>query len=223
MMSKTTLLSLLLTLGMLSNMVAQDDAPLEKPKKEKSTANKKNAKANSSKIGVATPKDMLELGINGGYFFVAGDVPHETGFGGGIHLRKSLDYIFSIRTDLLFGEAKGENTSAEFSAGHRVYNNQWYSASLLGVISLNAIRFDKPVRKVNYYALVGGGGNSFETKYNRNERQPDQFEFVREREIAPHVTFGAGIAFRLGSRVNISIEHQASSVFGRRADLPGRL
>ena len=200
MVKRTTLIciAVLLSLGM---VFAQGG---KKSKSKSSKADKSN-----SKFGVATPPSMTELGIHGGYLFVAGDVTPEAGFGGGIHYRKSLDYIFSLRGDILFGEANGLT-----GTGVREFTMQWYSGSILGVISLNSVRFDKSVRNVNWYALAGGGMNNFETRY-----ETERVTQVREREFNPHITVGAGIAFRIGQRFNVSIEQQAHSVFGRRSDL----
>ena len=48
------------------------------------------------------PKDMWELGVHGGYLAVGADTPLRVpfaGFGGGVSLRKSLGYTFSLRAD----------------------------------------------------------------------------------------------------------------------------
>ena len=46
----------------------------------------------------AKPKSMWELGIHAGHSFVSGDVeaPFPAGFGFGLHLRKSINYILSF-------------------------------------------------------------------------------------------------------------------------------
>ncbi len=213
-MVKRTTLLLFLLVALVGSVHAQKKKSNKKKTDKKTATTKSRTKDkdkdnNNSKFGVATPKDMLELGMHGGVFFVAGDVTPEAGFGGGLHFRKALDYVFSLRGDVLFGEAKGMNAT-----GFRQFTNQYYSATVLGVISLNSVRFDKAVRKVNFYALAGAGGNNFEVKYE-TERTP----LVRSREFAPHITIGAGMAFRLSPRINISLENQATSVFGARSDL----
>jgi len=57
----------------------------------------------------ARPKHAWELGVHGGHMFIDGDVDREIpgGFGVGLHLRKALHYVFSIRGDLFYGSAKG--------------------------------------------------------------------------------------------------------------------
>lgn len=193
---------------------SKKDADKKKSQKDDtSTAAEPKKNTNDSKFGVATPKDVFEFGVHGGMMFITGDVSPEMNFGGGIHIRKSLDYIFSIRADFLYGQATGKDES-----NFRDFTNNWNSGTLLGILSLNAVRFDKDVRRFNYYVLAGGGVNFFETNYKVDQRDPGQFGTI-ENEMATHVTLGAGLAIRLGPRFNISVEHQASSVFGRRADL----
>ena len=57
----------------------------------------------------AKPKNAWELGVHFGHMFIDGDVDREIpgGYGVGLHLRKALHYIFSIRGDLFYGVAKG--------------------------------------------------------------------------------------------------------------------
>ena len=202
-MVRRTTLIMLLAIMSVSTIMAQ-----KSKKSKKSQPQVEKQKSNSGKFGLATPPSMSELGIHGGYLFVAGELSPEPGFGGGIHFRKALDYIFSLRGDLLLGQAKG-------STDPRTFETQWYSASIMGVVSLNSVRFDKSVRKVNWYAMAGGGFNNFEVRYVDPERLNP---LVREREFNPHLAFGAGLSFRLGQRVNISLEQQAISVFGYRSD-----
>ncbi|GJM34316.1 MAG: hypothetical protein DHS20C18_33170 [Saprospiraceae bacterium] len=156
---------------------------------------------------------MLEVGAHGGYFFVAGDVKQKPGYAGGIHVRKALDYVFSLRLDLMYGQASAETDIREFDM-------TWMSGSALAIMSLSNFRFDKGVRKVNYYALAGAGANSFKSEFrNENTPRPPAPREVVPQEIAPHVVLGAGIAFRLSNRFNIGLEHQAGMLFGNRADI----
>ena len=161
---------------------------------------------------VATPKSMWEVGIGGGAMFISGDLTPNLGFGGGLHIRKATDYVFSLRGDFLFGTMEGEKMSNGFL---RTAQTEWLSGTLFGVFSLNSLRWDKPVRKTNLYAMVGGGANYFQTDYEV-EYAP-RFRTV-DQEIAPHLAAGLGIAFRISKRLNIGLETQAMSVFGNRAD-----
>lgn len=168
-----------------------------------------NSPTNAS---ASTPKNMWEVGIGGGAMFISGDLTPQPGFGGGIHIRKATDYLFSIRGDLLFGTAEGEKLSGAFL---RTAKTDWMSGTVYGVFSLNSLRWDKPVRKVNLYAMVGAGANMFETEYAIE--YPPRMR-VLERELAPHLGAGLGVAFRLSKRLNIGLETQAMTVFGPRAD-----
>lgn len=57
----------------------------------------------------ARPKDMWEFGLHYGHFFIDGDVDRKIlgGFGTGIHFRKAINYIVSLRFDFFYGQAKG--------------------------------------------------------------------------------------------------------------------
>lgn len=167
--------------------------------------------AQKSKDSSPKPSNMLEVGVHGGYFFVAGDVKHKTGYAGGIHIRKATDYMFSLRADLLAGKLEGENDADNVA---RSFSSTWYSGTILGIFSLNSFKFDQDVRKLNYYAGVGVGANSYMTEFSNEEMRIGTIE----RDIMPHATLAAGIAFRLSKRVNLGIEHQASLGFGKRAD-----
>jgi hypothetical protein len=71
----------------------------------------------------AKPRNMWEIGIKGGLFQVAGDVPAKflsPGFG--IHVRKAFGYIFSMRLEYLYGIGKGYHFRA---AGNYAKNPAW--------------------------------------------------------------------------------------------------
>lgn len=159
-----------------------------------------------------TPKNMWEVGLGGGAMFIAGDLTPRPGFGGGIHIRKALDYVFSLRGDFLYGTTEGDKLSSGFL---RTASTDWMSGTAFGVFSLNSLRWDKPVRKTNFYVMVGGGMNSFETEYEIE--YPPRFRTIN-REWAPHAAVGAGVSLRLSSRLNIGLETQAFTIFGSRAD-----
>ena len=169
----------------------------------------------------ATPKNMWELGIHGGHLFVAGDVPYKPGYGGGFHIRKATDYIFSLRADFLAGKGQGEGIGPKYDPD-RVFENTWFSGTALGVFSMNSLRWDKSVRSTNLYVMAGAGANYFFTESNEwdagrepRPRRPDTTDWA----FSPHAAAGAGFSFRLGPRANIGIEHIAMMGFGRRSDL----
>lgn len=55
------------------------------------------------------PKNSWEVGLHGGHFFYDGDVDSKMpgGWGAGLHLRKAINYAFSIRGSAFFGITKG--------------------------------------------------------------------------------------------------------------------
>ena len=58
----------------------------------------------------AKPRNQWEVGLKVGAFSIAGDVRSVfPGFGAGVHVRKALGYVFSLRGDLGIGVTKGLN------------------------------------------------------------------------------------------------------------------
>ncbi len=156
------------------------------------------------------PNDMWEVGGHAGHFFISGDVNYEPGWAAGFHVRKSIDHLISLRLDGVIGQATGMGPSG------RSFTNNWLSTTGYGIFSLNIARFNNSVRKVNYYALIGVGGSYFEAEYFESADQRDAK--TREREINPHISGGAGIAFRINKRMNIGIEHTLGYNLGVRGD-----
>ena len=133
----------------------------------------------------AKPKDAIEIGIKGGHFFIDGDVDREipAGWGVGLHMRKALHYVFSIKGELFYGEAKGldpqpsslnlipENFGGGTFAGYGP-NNPWFfshkttyvAATLEGVLNIGNLLFHQERNKWNWYAAMGVGLDSHITK-----------------------------------------------------------
>lgn len=159
----------------------------------------------------------IELGVRPAYMWVGGDVDPGAGFGAGIHVRKSLDHLFSLRLDGLYGNTKGETMSNTLP---RRFESNWISGTGFLVVTLNNFRFQGDIRKTNFYVMAGAGGNFFEI-----ERQPldgpwtEGRNVMLDREFAPHAAAGAGVNFRVSARFNIGIEYQALVPVGNRADL----
>ncbi len=159
-----------------------------------------------------TPKDMWEVGANGGYLFVAGDVKPKFGWGGGLHIRKATDHVFSIRADFMYGMAEGATSD------DRTFTTKWMSGTGYGIFTFNNLRFDKAVRKFNFFGGVGAGINRFETTY-LNEESPGRISDTIPFDFSPHIGAIAGISIRVSKRFNVGIGHQALIAFGRRSDL----
>ncbi|MEO8770988.1 MAG: OmpA family protein [Ferruginibacter sp.] len=125
------------------------------------------------------PRNMWEMGIKGGLMNVMGDVTGKVpAFGFGIHVRKALGYVFSLRAEYIYGTAKGLNWSASegyqnngplVTAGYTgpVYYNyktQIQDLSLQGILTLNNIRFHKNKSGWIAYAGAGIGATAYNAK-----------------------------------------------------------
>lgn len=190
--------------------------PQEKKEKTTTEKEKKNEPSNLK----ATPSNMWEVGVHGGYLFASTDITTKGGYGAGVHVRKALDYIFSLRGEAIYGKTDGEVIYTPEIA--RSFSNDWLSGNVMGIININSLRFNKPVRPVNLYVGAGIGVNYFQVQTTREssdtlDRRPDTINY--EREIHPQVGAMVGIAFRLGKRFNVALEHQANFPLGARADL----
>ena len=131
----------------------------------------------------AKPRNQWELGIKVGTFNILGDVPsHFPTPGSGIHVRKALGYVFSLRAEYTYGMASGINWRERkyglgdqwLNAGYvqgtdAVYDNyksKVQDLSLQGVITLNNIRFHRAKTGMVVYGLLGLGGMIYDTKTN---------------------------------------------------------
>lgn len=163
------------------------------------------------------PKDMLEFGITPSYMWIAGDVKAEPGFGGTLHFRKALDYVFSLRLDGIYASVKGNDEANVVT--NREFESTFLGTTGFGVMSLNNFRFDRPekAKSTNIYVMAGAGVNFYETTYN-GLIDGGSRNAVIEREAAPHAAAGAGISFRLGAGVNVGVEYTGTMLFGKRSD-----
>ena len=158
-----------------------------------------------------TQKDMWELGLNAGHFMSIGDLDFDPSFAVGLHVRKALDYVFSLRLDLQYGILKGGNDNHPISD----YTTTLMGGTIQGVASLNNLKWSNKPRKTNIYIFAGLGMNNFKVEYN--EGLPGEGSYPSEWNAC--ADFGAGIAFKISPKFNIGIEHKAGMVFGGRADL----
>lgn len=159
----------------------------------------------------AKPRNKWEIGIKGGAFSISGDVRSRfPGIGVGLHVRKALGYVFSLRGDFTYGTTKGLNWSpssgharnpawAAYAPGTPVFYNyktNIYDASLQGVFTLNNIRFHRAKSGFNIYGFVGFGGMIYETKIDAlNGNTPYNF--------GPIITKYQGNGFRYKDRKDI--------------------
>jgi flagellar motor protein MotB len=137
----------------------------------------------------AKPKNAWEVGLHAGHFFIDGDVDRllPAGYGVGLHLRKAIHYVFSIRGDLFYGQAKGIDaqywTHPNYGGGlvevgginnfqgFAKYANVpggWFPShrtregyvALQGIINVGNLLFHKDRNKWNFYIGLGSGLSS---------------------------------------------------------------
>jgi outer membrane protein OmpA-like peptidoglycan-associated protein len=133
----------------------------------------------------AKPKNMWELGVHLGHSFISGDVeaPFPSGYGFGLHLRKSINYILSFRIDGWYTSSKGfdarrtgtsvlrqerfyqqnpGNVSGYVTNGQNIHRN--YKTSIVGgsfeaILNIGNLLFHQERNKWNVYSVIGAGLN----------------------------------------------------------------
>lgn len=143
----------------------------------------------------ARPKSMWEIGLHGGHAFVSGDVNPELGYGFGIHVRKSLGYLFSLRLNAIYGQAKGLNTQGSTSGAqansilrnlgygttrpyYYNYKNDYAEASIQGVFSLNNAKFHSAKGNWNAFGFIGLGGNYYKVMHDALDANGNTYDFA---------------------------------------------
>ena len=165
-----------------------------------------------------TPDHMWEVGLHGGVNFLSGDLDQNLGFGGGAHVRRALDHIFSVRLDVQWMSLNSEIENSAYP--FQEVDATTFGASAQGVVTLNNIKFDKPTRKVNLYIFGGPGASTISLDAVDFDNQ--DVDIVEDRDLNGVQFFadaGAGIAFKVSPKFNIALEHKAMIPFGRTADL----
>jgi OmpA-OmpF porin, OOP family len=155
-----------------------------------------------------TPADQWEVGVDLGTPMVIGDIDAKfPGFGGGLHIRKSLGHVFSVRVNGLFASMKNENTGTNTDASETT----WFSGSGQLVMTVNNLRFDKPYRKVGFNVFGGLGYASTGVSLNGTDLDPKPSGATAE--------VGAGLAFRFSPKFNLGVEYTVARVLGDDGDL----
>lgn len=80
----------------------------------------------------AKPRNQWEVGVKAGAFTVSSDVPAifpTPGFG--VHVRKALGYLFSLRLEYMYGIGKGMSFQYAENYGKNPAWNKYYSAPVL--------------------------------------------------------------------------------------------
>ncbi len=125
----------------------------------------------------AKPKNVWELGLHAGHMFIDGDVDRTLpgGFGVGVHLRKAINYIFSVRLDGFYGKATGldpqrslwgplsqngtvgalyNNDDVSFNRNHQT---DYIGGAIQGVANIGNILFHRERNKWNFNVILGAG------------------------------------------------------------------
>jgi OOP family OmpA-OmpF porin len=178
----------------------------------------------------ATPKHGLEVGLHGGHFFSSGDVEWNPSWAAGLHFRKALDYVFSLRFDAMYGIAAGDSESSgnRYRGTTFTHSTTYASGTIQGVMTLNNLRWNGgSTRKVNLLAFAGAGAVYTKTALTSNAASGDP-NFYEEDDVSipgrqsgnivPAIEAGVGISFRVSEGFNVGLEHKVSTVFGKRTD-----
>jgi outer membrane protein OmpA-like peptidoglycan-associated protein len=160
-----------------------------------------------------SPADQWELGIHLGTPFISGDNDIKLGFGGGLHVRKSFDHLFSFRGTVNYLRA-GSEYDARTST-----TLDWISGSGQIVMAVNNFRFNKPNRKLLLNVFGGPGIASISTSVKEGAI-PD---FVAEDEVSSklisHIEFGGNLSYRVSPKMNVSLQYTVFTPFGKTSDL----
>ncbi|GAO45690.1 hypothetical protein FPE01S_08_00100 [Flavihumibacter petaseus NBRC 106054] len=153
----------------------------------------------------AKPRNQWEIGLKGGMFTVFGDVPAKVPtFGGAIHVRKALGYVFSLRGEFMYATGKGQNwkqrtaglSTAARAAGYgqpgrtMLYDNYktvMKDLDLTAIISLRNILFHRAEVKWDMYALAGVGISWYNTKQNLLDANGQPYDFANAPISNPNV------------------------------------
>ena len=131
----------------------------------------------------AKPRNEVEIGISGGMFSESSDVSAKIPTAGfGVHIRKALGYVFSLRLQYVYGVAKGLNWKPSFGYKNNPawaaynsaalvpvyynYRSHVQDLSLQGIFTLNNVRFHKQKTGFVLYGGVGFGATIYNTKIN---------------------------------------------------------
>lgn len=159
----------------------------------------------------AHPKNMWELGIHTGHFFIDGDVDTRVpgGYGLGLHLRKSLTYFTSIRFDGFYGQTKGlesqpwrhrsfggglvesndqfqgweayDGSNPNATSWFPAYKTNYYYGAVQLIFNVGNVLFHKERNKWNTYVAIGAGLDHHATKLDLLDGNGAAYESLRER------------------------------------------
>jgi hypothetical protein len=175
----------------------------------------------------------LELGLSGGLFLIEGDISRGipesydnlydlTNFGNSVKLRFSLNNVFSIRSEFLYGKASGNSDGKNPSL--KGFSSLWTSGTLWSLFNLNSILNPDKEKKIAINLMFGCGANSSTVlrygsiKFRPNESEISTIKFdLLSNSI--HRGTGINITYSLSSNFSIGLETQAIRARGARANI----
>jgi outer membrane protein OmpA-like peptidoglycan-associated protein len=144
----------------------------------------------------AKPRNMVELGVSVGLYNASSDIPslllwNKGGIGFGAHIRKAFGYVFSLRADYNYGNAKGlafqPSTGYDYNpawntaySGQPVFYNykmEAHQLNLDGVASLGNLLFHKARTKFDPYVFAGIAGFAYQTWINALNANYQPYDF----------------------------------------------
>ena len=185
-----------------------------------------NAQDDASSSYAYTPKHMWEIGVNGGYVFNAGDIDADNGFGVGLHARFPLDYVFSLRFQGAYTNWQGSRkTPVNNPRNVNMHESEAINGSGVVVVSLSNLRWDKRTeeKKTNFYVYGGVGAGLLNGEATRGDGTVNSIlrgapADPTESDVIGYGVAGGGIAFKIGPKFNIGLDHQINVGVGPNAD-----
>ena len=144
----------------------------------------------------AKPRNEVEIGVKGGFPMVSGDVRYWGPTGGwGVHVRKALGYVFSVRAEYDWMRAKGLNWQPSDLSLKNIpqlaqyyppgsgnvyfmnYRTTIHELTVQGIFSINNIRFHRAKTGVTFYGFGGFGAMTYSTFYNALDGSGNPYNF----------------------------------------------
>jgi len=147
----------------------------------------------------AKPRNQWEIGVKGGLPQGITDTRYWGPTGGfGIHLRKALGYVFSLRAEYDWLRLKGMNWQPTQAYGKNPvlanifppdvagnyqsifynYRSTVHELTVQGVFSFNNIRFHKAKTSFNMYGFIGGGAFTYSTFYKTRDAAGNPYDYT---------------------------------------------
>ncbi|GAB4260929.1 MAG: hypothetical protein Kow0027_28410 [Saprospiraceae bacterium] len=152
---------------------------------------------------------MWELGLHTGSAVLLADIDPQPGLASGFHLRKSLDYLFSLRAEARYLRFRNSDQQDGTT------RTNFFSGELQLLVTLNNFNWSsKGPRRFNLYTWLGGGVNHYAVKVK--EKISADLRPVSSSQT--HAGTGMGLAWKINDRFNMGLEAGAMILFGNNAD-----